>query len=159
MLGLLCHTHYEQTNASVGQETTNRWRPTPCPHWASDHELRVCTHNGVKLCHACFAQACSDWQANFQRQVAEADACPDCTRLRAAEEERIQRTQTIDPSQPYGRHIALTCQNHPDLTWTTKNIGYIGARSIFFADFRKGLTECCCPVSDLMVANRSLDND
>lgn len=32
-----------------------------------------------------------------------------------------------------GAHIALTCRNHPNLRWTTKNIGFIGARSIFFA--------------------------
>lgn len=32
-----------------------------------------------------------------------------------------------------GAHIALTCRNHPNLRWTTKNIGRIGARTIFFA--------------------------
>ena len=32
----------------------------------------------------------------------------------------------------YGQHIALTCKNHPDLRWSTKNIEYIGARHIFF---------------------------
>lgn len=29
-------------------------------------------------------------------------------------------------------HVSLTCRNHPDLRWMTKNIDYIGARSIFF---------------------------
>ena len=48
----------------------------------------------------------------------------------------------------YGQHIALTCKNHPDLRWSTKNIDYIGARHIFFLS--KGM-ECDCPVRDLHV--------
>lgn len=30
------------------------------------------------------------------------------------------------------QHIALTCRNHPEKRWSTKNIGRIGARSIFY---------------------------
>ena len=44
---------------------------------------------------------------------------------------------------PYGQHIALTCKNHPSLRWNTKNIGYIGARSIFF-NFDNNGRECDC---------------
>lgn len=39
----------------------------------------------------------------------------------------------IVDSAPYGQHIPLTCENHPELRWHTKNISPIGARSIFFA--------------------------
>src|ERR1044071_5505075 len=38
----------------------------------------------------------------------------------------------ITPFAKYGEHIPLFCVNHPDLRWHTKNIGGIGARSIFF---------------------------
>lgn len=38
----------------------------------------------------------------------------------------------IDNSIPYGEALALTCRNHPNLRWQTKNIDWIGARSIFF---------------------------
>lgn len=83
--------------------------------------------------------------------LADTDACPECNTVRDAERERVQRTETIDPDQPYGQHIALTCRNHPELRWNTKNISYIGARSIFFASARQGATECSCPMSDLEV--------
>jgi hypothetical protein len=46
-----------------------------------------------------------------------------------------------------GEHITLTCVNHPDLRWSTKNIGYIGARSIFYSTWRT--EECPCPARDL----------
>lgn len=39
----------------------------------------------------------------------------------------------------YGKHITLTCKNHPTLTWSTKNIDYIGARNIFAQD---GTCDC-----------------
>ncbi len=38
---------------------------------------------------------------------------------------------TIVSWAPYGTHISLRCQNHPNERWSTKNIDYIGARSIF----------------------------
>ena len=31
-----------------------------------------------------------------------------------------------------GRHIPLRCKNHPEKRWSTKNIDFIGARSIFY---------------------------
>jgi len=39
----------------------------------------------------------------------------------------------IDQKRERGTHIPLRCVNHPDLRWTTKNIGFVGARSILFA--------------------------
>lgn len=61
----------------------------------------------------------------------------------------------IDPDQPYGQHIVLTCVNHPDLRWTTKNIDFIGARSIFFSGWREGLTECNCHAGFLRVVKET----
>ena len=55
----------------------------------------------------------------------------------------------------YGRHIALRCRHHPDLRWSTKNIGSIGARSIFYCGaIRDGkcnnaVPECTCSGDDL----------
>lgn len=59
----------------------------------------------------------------------------------------------ITKKAQYGRHIALTCKNHPDKRWSTKNIGYIGARTIFYnlsvePDMGE---ECSCSTSDLLV--------
>ena len=53
---------------------------------------------------------------------------------------------------PYGQHIALTCANHPDKRWSTKNIMPIGSRSIFYnlADVPGMGAECDCPLSDLI---------
>jgi len=54
--------------------------------------------------------------------------------------------------QRYGQHIALTCKNHPQLRWSTKNIAPIGCRSIFFnlGMDRNMRQECNCPASDLI---------
>ena len=53
---------------------------------------------------------------------------------------------------PYGQHIALTCKNHPELRWSTKNIAPIGCRTIFFSLFGEGAQpECNCPAKDLIV--------
>ena len=54
----------------------------------------------------------------------------------------------------YGRHIPLTCKNHPEKRWSTKNIAPIGSRSIFYnlnwvAEMGP---ECDCPASMLIVA-------
>jgi hypothetical protein len=47
-------------------------------------------------------------------------------------------------------HIALYCVNHPHLRWSTKNISYIGARSVFFDLFNKAQEpECACNLSCL----------
>jgi hypothetical protein len=75
--------------------------------------------------------------------------CPDCQAVERAHVEYVQQHDTIDPSQPWGQHIKLTCKNHPDMTWHTKNISYIGARSIFYTG--EWGTECDCPASDLVV--------
>ena len=60
-----------------------------------------------------------------------------------------QINSRIVPWAPYGQHIGLTCKNHPELSWSTKNISYIGARSIFY-DYR-GQSECGCSGHVLIV--------
>ena len=55
----------------------------------------------------------------------------------------------------YGIHILLKCRNHLDKRWSTKNILYIGARSLFYDiggtyDHGKMGPECDCPMSDLI---------
>ena len=59
----------------------------------------------------------------------------------------------ITKKAPYGMHIGLRCCNHPDLRWSTKNIGYIGARRIFYnlAYDLDAPPECECDVEDLEV--------
>lgn len=52
----------------------------------------------------------------------------------------------ITESAPQGALICLTCRHHPDKRWNTKNIGFIGARTI---RFEGPGTECSCPTSDL----------
>lgn len=54
-------------------------------------------------------------------------------------------------------HIPLRCKNHPEKRWSTKNIGFIGARSIFYArgwgygdDANMG-HECDCSMRDLEI--------
>ena len=57
----------------------------------------------------------------------------------------------ITTKAPYGQHIALTCKNHPELRWSTKNIDYIGARHIFFdLDHTCKGFECSCSIKDLI---------
>lgn len=57
----------------------------------------------------------------------------------------------IDPNvDPTGK-VTLTCRNHPALRWRTKNIGWIGARSIFFDGNPFDGSECDCPASDLLL--------
>lgn len=73
--------------------------------------------------------------------------CRECRMLNLAQRVHDQLYETIVPTVQYGRHIALTCRNHPDLRWSTKNIWHIGARSIFATG-----EECPCPGSDLIVA-------
>lgn len=75
--------------------------------------------------------------------------CKECKKARDEQAERIQKNNTIDPNQPYGQHIALTCKNHPELRWSTKNIDFIGARSIFY--FSQTKAECDCSARDLIV--------
>jgi len=81
------------------------------------------------LCHKHFESRRDIGRSAMQWEVAE---CKDCQKARKDNEARIQRTETIDPNQEYGKHIVLTCKLHPDLRWSTKNISYIGARTLFF---------------------------
>jgi hypothetical protein len=63
----------------------------------------------------------------------------------------------ITNNAPYGQHITLTCANHPELRWSTKNIDYIGARSLFYlgAEGEPAMNpttpECPCSIRHLIV--------
>jgi hypothetical protein len=118
-------------------------KPLPQYNGKDDHRNWKCPQRGAAglMCHKHFEQ-----RGRMQWEV---DECDDCQNAMKREAERIQRTQTIDPSQPYGQHIALTCKNHPNLRWSTKNIDFIGARSIFY--FSETLPECSCSASLLVV--------
>jgi hypothetical protein len=94
-------------------------------------------------------------RAHFDQRNAknyETAECVACQQARRDEATKLQQQHTIDPEQPYGAHIALQCRNHPLLRWHTKNIDYIGARSIFYSEALAG-PECKCPASDLEVAS------
>lgn len=86
------------------------------------------------VCHEHFEATIKDrsnppsktWE---QREEEEAN-CDNCQSAKAAARDRIQREHTIDPSRPYGQHIGLIC-TVCQATFSTKNIDYIGARSIF----------------------------
>jgi hypothetical protein len=112
------------------------------------------TYNGTPCCRDCYDKAHHDDDAAWAAHLAETDACPDCSAARLANHLRTQRTDTIDPSAPYGQHIPLTCRNHPDLFWNTKNINGIGARSIFFNGFVQGIQECDCSMNLLFSPGR-----
>ena len=55
----------------------------------------------------------------------------------------------------YGKHIDLYCVNHPEKRWSTKNIGSIGSRNIYYnLGCVQGVgPECSCPGSDLRVVD------
>ena len=64
-------------------------------------------------------------------------------------------TDRITTKAEYGVQICLTCRNHQDLRWSTKNIGPIGCRTIFYnlmGDQPAGIAapECTCPASALV---------
>jgi hypothetical protein len=107
-----------------------------------------------RMCHFHFDACRLDWHSRPSQL--DVDQCPACILANELEAARVQRECTIDPDQPYGEHIALTCRNHPELTWTTKNIDFIGARSIFFASGRTAPypDECSCSARDLIVVKR-----
>jgi hypothetical protein len=70
----------------------------------------------------------------------------------------------FDPRYTYGDHVALTCENHPNLRWSTKNIGGIGMRNIFFSsnwreegDERPYDIECSCPAGLLHPVGMTLE--
>lgn len=56
----------------------------------------------------------------------------------------------IDPAQKDKGMITLTCNNHPTLWWTTKNIAPLGCRTIFFF-CKNNEVECSCPNSALRI--------
>lgn len=60
---------------------------------------------------------------------------------------------TINPKYEYGQHIALTCINHTEKRWSTKNIIPIGCRTIYYNLHRVEDMgeECDCPMSCLKV--------
>lgn len=62
----------------------------------------------------------------------------------------------ITTKAPYGQHIGLICANHPELSWSTKNIGNANedGTGVYFARhvyFNHVGTECSCPGSALVV--------
>jgi len=58
----------------------------------------------------------------------------------------VNEQYCICPWHEYGEHIRLQCKNHPNLRWSTKNIDFIGARTIFYDSNE---TECKCNASSL----------
>jgi hypothetical protein len=75
---------------------------------------------------------------------------------------------------PMGQHVEVTCINHPNLRWSTKNVGpRIGSRSLFFMgsidtvkrvkeqrlkpmaellmimQYSHAVKECSCPLTNL----------
>lgn len=144
---MTCHAHFELFGDIA------RWTPR-CRHLPS---YRHATARG-----RCFAsnEVCdcyTSYSAIFDALREDEANCPDCIAERQANEDRLQANNTIDPRYRYGAHIDLTCRLHPHLTWNTKNIDYIGARTIFFRGWDKGLTECQCSLRHLIpVANLDL---
>lgn len=67
----------------------------------------------------------------------------------------MQHDNRITLRAEYGQQIALTCVNHPDKRWSTKNIAPIGCRTIFYnlhAVPDMG-PECNCSIRDLRPVN------
>ena len=64
----------------------------------------------------------------------------------------------ITTKAPYGQPVILTCKNHPELTWSTKNIGMTvdgrvySSRTIFFNLLGTGQVECNCSASELILS-------
>jgi len=63
----------------------------------------------------------------------------------------------ITTKAPYGRHIGLTCVNHPEQRWSTKNIGsqssegvVFRSRSLFYETYT--IPECDCPSTMLRLS-------
>lgn len=111
----------------------------PFPHIDKCNECK----DKQGMCKECYAR----YMVLSDIKDAEIKACPECQEAQRKASADSQRNDTIVSNRHYGEHIALTCRNHPDLTWSTKNIGCIGMRSIFF----NGGVECSCPMSDLIV--------
>jgi hypothetical protein len=122
---------------------TTTWTPQQEGESYADYRARsqACGY----MCHEHFNR---DRSLPFTN--ADKAACEGCQTAEANHRAQVQRDCTIDPTQPYGQHIGLTCKNHPDLRWSTKNIDYIGARSIFYNTHFHA--ECDCSTRDLVVA-------
>ena len=63
----------------------------------------------------------------------------------------------ITTKAEHGVQIRLTCRNHIDLRWSTKNIAPIGCRTIFYnlmgdQPAGRAAPECSCPACDLVAA-------
>ena len=69
-----------------------------------------------------------------------------------AEFENVARDDRISTAYGYG-NVPLTCVNHPHMRWSTKNISYIGARTIYYELGNDHITEpeCKCSINDLIV--------
>jgi hypothetical protein len=108
-------------------------------------EERKAAHNPEEksyglMCTKHFGQGNATWD--------EVDNCIDCAQADMKDFLFTQNHHTIDPNVLYGQHIPLTCRNHPNLSWHTKNIGPIGSRHIFYGTPDE--PECECPVSALI---------
>ncbi len=64
----------------------------------------------------------------------------------------------IDKTIERDDNVVLTCVNHPELRWVTKNLGsFVGARGIHFrgtgsyASLFEGVEECPCSRDDLRI--------
>jgi hypothetical protein len=133
-------------------EETVRWlHPTFLPGDWNQKVTLLCgpcsqkpSNNGIR------GLVCRFHFNNRTGSMADVAACVYCQEIQRLDREKTQREDTIDPDQEWGAHIALTCRNHPDLRWSTKNISYIGARSIFFSDHDLS-KECDCSARDLVV--------
>lgn len=87
-----------------------------------------CSHlTGNKSCMWCYSSHEDTMESLAKRHL----RCEDCAAASRREQERIQRDCTINPDQEYGVHVFVGCSKHPDSVWSTKNIDYIGARSLF----------------------------
>jgi hypothetical protein len=147
---MACHKHFEEfgeihIKAAEGLEPIFSGPIVP-------QKFNLCRFCGSRTGHfigrkLCPFHAKSEALHNALREAEK--NCEECQEYDRKENERIQRDCTIDPSQPYGQHIVLTCKNHPELRWNTKNIECIGARSIFFRTH--SAEECNCPIRDLIV--------
>jgi hypothetical protein len=58
------------------------------------------------------------------------DNCSNCQAAKQVARDFVQQNHTIDPSRPYGQHIAIACRVC-GATGSTKNIRPLGCRTIF----------------------------
>lgn len=108
-----------------------------CGTQTAHHDFR-CPQNDASgnVCRAHFEQGRIKPLLNWEKAE-----CADCQKAEQDQKDFIQKHYTIDPDQPYGQHIAITCELHPNAFWHTKNIDFIGARTIFPT---KSSDNCTC---------------